>query len=168
MPLFLVESNLDSRDQLESVRIRFIEAAAAAGARLVESRATAEGERLFLIFEHHYEPQLRDAVRPVDPTADLAEVRLVGATVEEVRSNGGGNFLTEWDFPEDLTMDTYLARKAEKSPLYDQIPEVDFKRTYVREDMDKCLCFYDADCAEDVILARKIVDTPVDRIAELE
>lgn len=168
MPLFLIESTITESDQLQAVRDQLSSAAVRVGGDLVESRVTIERDRVFLVFEHDNELVLKQAVIGVDDGAEVAEVRLVGATVEEVRATGGGNFLTEWDFPDGLTMDAYLTRKAEKSPLYEHVPEVDFKRTYVREDMGKCLCFYDAGCAEDVILARKVVDTPVDRIAELE
>ena len=64
-------------------------------------------------------------------------------------------------------METYLARKKEKSPLYAEVPEVAFRRTYVREDLDKCLCFYDAPCVEDVERAREVVSAPIDRLHEL-
>ncbi|SKX46450.1 alpha-helical coiled-coil protein [Mycobacteroides abscessus subsp. massiliense] len=73
-------------------------------------------------------------------------------------------YLVEWDLPADLDMQTYLARKKAKAPKYADVPEVSFLRTYVREDMDKCLCFYDAPDEEAVLRARKAVDTPVDRL----
>lgn len=168
MPLFLIETNIDNSAQLEWARDSLFEAAVSVGATLVESRNTVARDRLFLVFEYDNERFLRTTILLVDPSADFAEVRLVGATVEEVRRSGGGSFLTEWDFPDDLTMDAYLTGKAEKTPLYDEIRDMKFKRTYVREDIGKCLCFYDAACEEDVILARKTVDTPVDRISELE
>lgn len=167
MPLFLVEIAISETQQLTSIREDVHGAAIGSGADLVETRVTGDGRRLFSVFEHADEQKLRDALRVVDPGVDVAEVRLVGATVEEARSSGSGNFLAEWDFPDGLSMDAYLKRKAEKAPLYNQVPEVEFKRTYVREDMDKCLCFYQADCEEDVLLARKVVDTPVDRLTEL-
>jgi hypothetical protein len=100
---------------------------------------------------------------------DVAAVRLVGADLDEVKAatGEGPRYLVEWDLPSELTMDTYLARKREKSPLYAEIPEVAFRRTYVREDLDKCLCFYDAPCADDVYRARDVVSAPVDRFHEL-
>ena len=74
----------------------------------------------------------------------------------------------EWDIPSHIDMDTYLTRKAEKTPLYASIPEVSFLRTYVREDMGKCLCFYDAPDADAVVRARDIVSTPVNRLHTLK
>jgi hypothetical protein len=65
-------------------------------------------------------------------------------------------------------MDTYLARKKEKSPLYANVPEVAFLRTYVREDMAKCLCFYDAPDTDAVVRAREVVSTPIDRLHVLK
>ncbi len=167
MPLYLVEATIADPQHLPLIRDDLHGAATESGADLVESRATGDGTRLFSVFEHRDEQGLRNALRVVDPDVDVAEVRLVGATVEEARSSGSGNFLAEWDFPDGLSIDAYLQRKAEKAPLYDQVPEVEFRRTYVREDMDKCLCFYQADCEEDVLLARKVVETPVDRLTEL-
>jgi len=38
----------------------------------------------------------------------------------------------------------YLERKKNNSVHYEEVPEVAFSRTYVCEDMSKCLCFYDA------------------------
>jgi len=64
-------------------------------------------------------------------------------------------------------MEQYLTRKREKAPLYAQVPETQFLRTYVREDMVKCLCFYDAPDEDAVIRARAAVDTPVDRLTRL-
>ena len=43
-----------------------------------------------------------------------------------------------------------------------------FLRTYVRVDMDKCLCFYDAPDEDAVRRARVAVQTPVDRLYGLE
>ncbi|MBF6247044.1 DUF4242 domain-containing protein, partial [Nocardia elegans] len=67
----------------------------------------------------------------------------------------------------EIDMETYLARKKANSPKYADVPEVDFLRTYVREDMDKCLCFYDAPDEAAVRRARAAVSTPVDRLHAL-
>jgi myo-inositol catabolism protein IolC len=64
-------------------------------------------------------------------------------------------------------MDRYLARKREKAPLYANVPEVTFLRTYVREDMVKCLCFYDAPDDAAVRRAREAVSTPITRLNAL-
>jgi hypothetical protein len=75
--------------------------------------------------------------------------------------------LVEWNIPEDITMDQYLARKKKNSVHYEEVPEVAFSRTYVCEDMSKCLCFYDAPDEAAVKRAREAVQTPIDSITEL-
>ena len=75
----------------------------------------------------------------------VKEVRLVGDELDNVKANKDKvNYLVEWNLPEDLTMEKYLERKKQNSVYYDEVPEVSFARTYVCEDMTKCLCFYDA------------------------
>ena len=64
-------------------------------------------------------------------------------------------------------MDQYLARKKKNSVHYEEVPEVAFSRTYVCEDMSKCLCFYDAPDEAAVKRAREAVNTPIDSITEL-
>jgi hypothetical protein len=97
------------------------------------------------------------------------EVRLVGADLAQLKAaRPAAGYLVEWDLPDELDMDTYLARKKEKAPRYADVPEVSFLRTYVREDMAKCLCFYDAADEEVVRRGRAAVDTPIDRLHALE
>ena len=99
---------------------------------------------------------------------EVSQVRIVGATVDEVRQHSqDATYLVEWDLPADLSMDTYLQRKKEKSPLYENVPETTFLRTYVREDMDKCVCLYDAPDEAAVVRARECVDTPIDRMTTI-
>jgi len=74
----------------------------------------------------------------------------------------------EWDIPEEITMEKYLASKEAKTPLYDGLDDVAFLRTYVREDTQKCLCFYDADTEAAVRNARDVVSTPISRLHELD
>lgn len=64
-------------------------------------------------------------------------------------------------------MEQYLARKEKNSVKYDEVPEVSFARTYVCEDMTKCLCFYDAPNQASVEKAREVVEAPIDAITEL-
>jgi hypothetical protein len=93
---------------------------------------------------------------------------LVGQSLDEVKAQrGAANYLVEWDLPASLTMEAYLQRKAEKSPLYAQVPEVRFLRTYVREDMAKCVCLYAAPDEEAVRRARQVVSAPVDRLTRV-
>jgi hypothetical protein len=65
-------------------------------------------------------------------------------------------------------MESYLERKRAKAPRYADVPEVSFLRTYVREDMEKCLCFYDAPDEDVVRRGRAAVDTPIDRLHALD
>jgi hypothetical protein len=64
-------------------------------------------------------------------------------------------------------MDQYLTNKKSKAHLYANVPDTTFKRTYVREDMVKCLCLYDAPDEDAVLRAREAVSTPVDRVTRL-
>lgn len=136
---------------------------------LIESQVTKDGKQVFAVIEAQDLNALRTALENSSFTVrDLAQVRLVGAELEDIkRLKPKGQYLVEWDFPEGLTMDKYLARKKEKSPLYADIQDVKFLRTYVREDMVKCLCFYDGESEDAVLRARQVVDTPVSRIHEL-
>ncbi len=136
------------------------------GGELIEAQVTREARRIFVIAEFHGEASRldSDALR-VDSVSGPHSVRLVGADLGQLKSvRPVAGYLVEWDLPADLDMQTYLARKKAKAPKYADVPEVSFLRTYVREDMDKCLCFYDAPDEEAVLRARKAVDTPVDRL----
>lgn len=141
---------------------------------VVEAQVTADRQRVFVILDVA-------TATPTDVDAALAAagltgtpvapVRLVGADLAEVKAGAaraGGGYLVEWDLPAGLTMDAYLTRKREKAPLYAKVPEATFLRTYVREDMVKCLCFYDADDEGAVLKARDTVSAPIDRLHHLD
>ena len=173
MSLFVAELDTTSNasdGSLDSVLSSIETAAAKSGGEFIESQVTADHARVFAVIQHEDQVSLRadlsDAGFKVD---DLAQVRLVGAELEDVKKlRKPGQYLVEWDFPEGLTMDKYLARKKEKSPLYNDITDVKFLRTYVREDMVKCLCFYDGESEAAVVAAREVVDTPISRLHKLE
>lgn len=141
-------------------------------AELIESQVAAGYGRLFAIVEAEsadalggLRVELADAREVVGPD----EVRLVGADLAELKAaRPGAGYLVEWDLPAELDMDTYLTRKKEKAPRYADVPEVSFLRTYVREDMAKCLCLYDAPGENVVRAARDAVETPIDRLHQLE
>lgn len=167
--LFLVEISPTSVDRVTaSVTVAAVQRAAAdVGADLIESQVTADHGRIFAILEAESSADLVEALSNVqaDEISEPAQVRLVGAELETIKAaRPEAGYLVEWDIPAHIDMDTYLTRKREKSPLYAQIPEVQFLRTYVREDTAKCLCFYDAPDTDAVIRAREIVSTPVDRL----
>lgn len=171
MPLYLAEITFDTpgRDAVERTLAQLAGAAGATGGSLLDAQVSEGLDHVFAVLEHVDAGTARRALVAAGIDApEPAEVRLVGATIEEVRSRaGGGEYLVEWDLPAGLTMDAYLARKKEKSPLYAQVPEVTFLRTYVREDLGKCLCFYDAPDEDAVCRAREVVGAPVDRLHRL-
>jgi len=171
MSLFLleVETGGADRDAALAALDRIADGAVIAGGEVLEATVTGDHTRAFVIVSA---PQRKVAVAAAEaaglPHTGPDEVRLVGATEQQVREErGAARYLVEWDFPAELTMDSYLQRKAEKAPLYAQVPEVRFLRTYVREDMSKCLCLYDAGCEDDVRRAREVVSTPISRLHEL-
>lgn len=173
MPLYLIESatGMTDRGEVDGFIGRLADAAESSGGEFIEARVTSDSGRVFAVVEQ------RDGIEPLverlDASGvvvdDVAPVRLVGAELDEVKATAdrGPRYLVEWDLPQDLDMETYLARKKAKSPRYAEVPETSFRRTYVREDLDKCLCFYDAGCEEDVYRAREVVEAPVDRFHEL-
>lgn len=174
MTLFLLEipTLATDRAEVDDLIDRSIPVLSHGGATIIESRVTADLKRLFVVVEGQatVPDDLRSALAHADVAVeDIAPVRLVGAELDDVKAEAttSPRYLVEWDLPPELTMDSYLARKKEKSPLYAEVPEVAFRRTYVREDLDKCLCFYDAPCVEDVQRARDVVSAPIDRLHEL-
>jgi hypothetical protein len=170
MPLYVAELDTTSESDVSAVISRAAAAASVNGGEFIESQVTADHHRVFAVLEHANIVTLRaDLEASGLKVDDLASVRLIGAELEDIKKlKPAGQYLVEWDFPEGLTMDRYLARKAEKSPLYNDIEDVKFLRTYVREDMVKCLCFYDGDSEEAVVAARQVVDTPISRLHKLE
>ncbi|HEV8535374.1 MAG TPA: DUF4242 domain-containing protein [Candidatus Limnocylindria bacterium] len=167
MALYLIEFP-DAPDEVADLFARAAERAVAARAEVIERQHATGLRRAYLVVSAADPEGLRGRLRDL-PAHEVSEVRLVGATLEQARrANGDANFLVEWDLPEGLTMDRYLTRKKEKAPLYAKVPEVSFRRTYVREDMDKCLCLYDAPDEDCVRRARDAVETPIDRLSGLE
>lgn len=168
MTLFLYEIAIGSADSTRTSQlIKDVDSEIhQAGGELIEAQVTQASGRVFIVTE------FADTAVTLDPEplgADTVtgpdQVRLVGtdlAALKAVRPSAG--YLVEWDIPEDLDMDAYLARKKANAPKYASVPEVDFLRTYVREDMDKCLCLYDAPDEDAVRRARQAVSTPIDRL----
>ncbi|BBZ25070.1 DUF4242 domain-containing protein [Mycolicibacter hiberniae] len=141
------------------------------GGELIEAQVTGAAGRIFAITEFGtcQAPSVDAATLSAAEVSGPHPVRLVGADLAQLKAiRPAAGYLVEWDLPADLDMDTYLARKKAKAPKYADVPEVTFLRTYVREDMDKCLCFYDAPDEAAVRRAREAVTTPIDRLYRLE
>lgn len=171
MALFLVEVPVpdNASTELDGLFKDFEAGAKSAGGSLIEIQVGIDAGRVFAIFEHDAAEKLDCSLRERGLAFDdVAPVRLVGTTLEEVKAKRPeAGYLVEWDIPAGVTMEQYLSRKSAKAPLYAKVPETTFLRTYVREDMMKCLCFYDAPDEDAVLRARQAVDTPVDRLTRL-
>ena len=176
MPLYLVEI-VPARRKQELVDGLLSAVAAAAGdvaGEVIESQVSAGFGTVFVVAEAGGSDVADDWSERLRELAEVAAVdgpqavRLVGAELAEVKAaRPAAGFLVEWDLPAELDMETYLATKKAKASRYAEVPETTFLRTYVREDMDKCLCLYDAPDEDAVRRARKAVDTPVDRLHTL-
>ena len=171
MGLYLFESALQDTIKDEAALSQAVEQfeAAQADVELIEVQVAQNFERAFLIVETDQEGEAKQALEASGFPVSLAkEVRIVGQDLDHVKAQKEKiNYLVEWNLPENLTMDQYLERKKKNSVHYQEVPEVSFSRTYVCEDMTKCLCFYDAPDDEAVVRAREAVKAPIDAITEL-
>ncbi|OBH04563.1 MULTISPECIES: DUF4242 domain-containing protein [unclassified Mycobacterium] len=173
MSLYLYEIAADGAERADATHlIKELDARLyAAGGELIEAQVTRHPHRIFAVTEFPAAPppRLDAASFGVEDISGPDEVRLVGADLDELKAiRPAAGYLVEWDLPAGLDMQTYLDRKKAKAPRYADVPEVSFLRTYVRADMYKCLCFYDAPDESAVRRAREAVDTPVDRLHGLE
>ena len=171
MDLYMTEKLTETEDknQLEEIVSTLAEVIKASGGEPVEFFFGEGLKTVYSISEAPSKIALEAQLTKSDISyKEVSQVRIVGATVDEVRQHSqDATYLVEWDLPADLSMDTYLQRKKEKSPLYANVPETTFLRTYVREDMDKCVCLYDAPDEAAVVRARECVDTPIDRMTTI-
>lgn len=172
MSLYLYEivPAAERRDQIQQIVKEFGAIATTAGGELIETQVTKGGERIFAIteFDGCAAPEIEATALEAAELDGPHQVRLVGAELAEIKAaRPEAGYLVEWDIPAEIDMDTYLTRKKEKSPLYADVPDVSFLRTYVREDTAKCLCFYDAPDEAAVRRAREVVSTPVSRLHQL-
>src|SRR5687768_12581467 len=133
--LFLIERPADTNDRAALARLLddVSRTATAAGGELIEVQVSRNLGRLYAVIEHQDGQALERSLKEHGLSFEsLSQVRLVGAELSDVKaSRGSAQYLVEWDFPPELTMEKYLARKKEKAPLYAQVPEVKFLRTYV-------------------------------------
>ena len=173
MSLYLVESSLTGIvSTKEEVNQKATEIQSLLGEKegsLIEVQVSKDFSRSFFIVEAENEEIATSVIKEAGISIELVkDVRLVGDELEKVKQNKEVvNYLVEWNIPENITMDQYLARKKKNSVHYEEVPEVQFARTYVCEDMSKCLCFYDAPDESAVKRARVAVDTPIDAITEI-
>ncbi len=170
--LYLYEITPDSTDAAAAGQLlKALDAEiAGGGGELIEAQVTAQSRRIFAIAEFGQDATALDATQLAAATiSGPHQVRLVGADLSVLKATRPqAGYLVEWDLPADLDMESYLARKKANAPKYADVPEVQFLRTYVREDMDKCLCFYDAPDEAAVRRARDAVSTPIDRLHGLD
>ncbi|AST95756.1 DUF4242 domain-containing protein [Shouchella clausii] len=171
MGLFLVETTIDESLQTKEAFEKAVEHLKTTlnEGELIEVQVAADFHRAFFIIEANEQPALDQSLKEKSLKPLLTkEIRIVGQELEDVKKQREKiNYLVEWNLPKDLTMDQYLARKKANSVHYAEVPEVKFSRTYVCEDMSKCLCFYDAPDDEAVKRARKVVKAPIDAITRI-
>ncbi|WP_248923900.1 DUF4242 domain-containing protein [Paenibacillus hamazuiensis] len=173
MALFLVESVLtkavQDQDQLERTISTIGRELARKNVSLVEVQVSRDFSRAFFIFDGENRGLINEGLRELGISVTLIKpVRLIGQDVEAVkRKTDAVNYLVEWNLPDGITMEQYLERKKSNSVHYAEVPEVAFSRTYVCEDMTKCLCFYDAPDEAAVKRAREAVKAPIDSITEI-
>ena len=170
--LFLIEVPSPkgaSQDAVQPVFDRIAEATKQAKGELIEVQYGRDLGIVYGIIEHNNAEVLEGLLRHVDLAFDaVVPVQLVGPSLDEVKAHrGSANYLVEWDIPEEVGLDLYLENKRKKAPLYEQVPETTFMRTYVRQDAIKCLCFYDAPDEASVRRAREAVSTPIDRLTRI-
>ncbi len=170
MTLFLLEANdlafASSKSDLEK---KAADLTTNSVPTLIEVQATEDLTHGYFIVEANNETEAKQFLEDASININLVkEVRLVGKELDEVKAGDPKiDYLVTWNIPEGITMDQYLARKKKNSVHYEEVPEVQFQRTYVCEDMTKCICLYDAPDEDAVRRARKAVDTPIDDIEKI-
>ena len=170
MGLFLIETTLTEKLEKTDVQTKVEKLEQSLEeANLIEVQVAKDFSRTFFIFETDNEEKVSNLLKEQQFEVDLVKpVRIVGQDLEEAKKKAqNANYLVEWNLPEDLTMEQYLERKKKNSVHYAEVPEVSFERTYVCEDMSKCLCFYGAPDEAAVKRAREAVKTPIDSITEI-
>ncbi|WP_107841070.1 DUF4242 domain-containing protein [Metasolibacillus meyeri] len=169
MTLFLVESNVNGISSKEQFSQLVEQVHGAEEVQVVEVQVAKDYSRAYFIVETTNEELAKSTLEKQQLQVSLVkEVRLIGQELENVKTNNEHvNYLVEWEIPAEITMDQYLERKKKNSVKYEEVPDVKFSRTYVCEDMTKCLCFYDAPDEAAVKRAREAVATPITSLTEL-
>lgn len=169
MALFLVEGTVQQVETKEAFSALIEQVHAGDKAQVIEVQVAKDFSRAYFILEADTEENATVALASEQVKVDLVkEVRLIGKELDEVKAGGEQvNYLVEWEIPAEITMEKYLERKKKNSVKYEEVPDVKFSRTYVCEDMTKCLCFYDAPDEAAVKRAREAVQTPITSLTEL-
>lgn len=169
MSLYLVESTINEVSSKEAFSTLVDKVHATKNVGVIEVQVAKDFSRGYFIIEATEEEAAKEALQSQGISIDLIkEVRLIGKELDEVKAGGEQvNYLVEWEIPAEITMEKYLERKKKNSVKYEEVPDVKFSRTYVCEDMTKCLCFYDAPDEAAVKRAREAVQTPITSLTEL-
>ncbi len=169
MTLYLIESTLSEISNKEQFQQLVDRVHSTDETTVLEVQVAKDFSRAYFILETDTEEAAKAVLESQNIQVDLVkEVRLVGKQLDELKANKEAvNYLVEWEIPAEITMDQYLARKKKNSVHYEEVPEVKFSRTYVCEDMTKCLCFYEAPDEDAVKRAREAVQTPITSLTEL-
>lgn len=169
MSLFLVETNLNGIHTKEAIH-NAINQIQTDEVLVIEAQIAKNFRKAYWILESENETATHNALENIGLKVELSKkVRLVGKDLDQIKKdNERVNYLVEWELPENLTMGQYLERKKKNSVHYAEVPEVTFSRTYVCEDMTKCLCFYDAPNEKAVQRAREAVKAPITSLTQLE
>ncbi|AMO86214.1 hypothetical protein JOC25_000920 [Solibacillus kalamii] len=169
MSLYLVESTINEVSSKEAFSALVEKVHGTEGVGVIEVQVAKDFSRGYFIIEAADEEAAKTALQTQGVAIDLVkEVRLIGKELDEVKAGGEQvNYLVEWEIPAEITMEKYLERKKKNSVKYEEVPDVKFSRTYVCEDMTKCLCFYDAPDEAAVKRAREAVQTPITSLTEL-
>ncbi|AKS68306.1 alpha-helical coiled-coil protein [Staphylococcus schleiferi] len=170
MALFLLETqNLSfAKSSVElDEKVKFL--SEQPGPELIEVQVTEDLSHGYFIVESDSEAEAKQFLEDASIQVSLVkEVRLVGKDLDEIKKGDVSiDYLVTWNIPEGITMDQYLERKKKNSVHYEEVPEVQFQRTYVCEDMTKCVCLYNAPNEDAVRRAREAVDTPIDDIEKI-
>jgi len=172
MQLFLAEAHIGTQGAatLRQAVVHLTQAISGSGGEVIEALVGPDLKRLYVVAKHASEYAVTRAFAAAglpDPT--VKPVRIVGADLDAVKAaRGQADYLVEWTLPDGLTMEAYIRRKTEKSVNYARVPEVRFRRTYVCEDMSKCLCLYEAPDLAAVLRARQAVEAGVDGVTTVE
>lgn len=172
MQLFLVEADISmiGAEALQQSAAGVRQTIAGSGGEWIEAFIGRDLHRLYVVVRHASEYAVKRALAAAGLVdASVKPARIVGADIEQAKGAGGeADYLVEWNLPDGLTMDAYITRKMQKSANYAKVPEVAFKRTYVCEDMSKCLCLYGAPDLAAVLRARQAVEAGVDGVTAIE